>query len=185
MGRPSKRAERRKEILEAFARVLANHGYAGATIAAIAEEASVAPGLIHHHFKGKDELLTCLLDQLVADFRARTRAEDAEDGEALHAYANAALRLRGASGVAGARCWVGLFAEAVRDPALFRKVRRVLDAEVSLIQERSGGTLSAQQSSGVMAFIVGALVFGAFAPTKTRGFAAPCLHEILGAFAAT
>ena len=167
MGRPSKRAERRKEILEAFARVLANHGYAGATIAAIAEEASVAPGLIHHHFKGKDELLTCLLDQLVGDFRERTRAEE---GEGLP--------------VAGARCWVGLFAEAVRDPALFRKMRRVLDAEVTLIQSRSGGTLSAEQSSGVMAFIVGALVFGAFAPTKTRGFAAPCLHEILGAFTA-
>lgn len=180
MGRPSKREERRKEILEAFAQVLANHGYAGATIAAIAEEAGVAPGLIHHHFKGKDELLTCLLDQLVVDFRERTRAEE---GEGLPAYADAALRLRGTAGIDGARCWVGLFAEAVRDPTLFRKMRRVLDTEVSLIQARSGGTLSAQQSSGVMAFIVGALVFGAFAPTKTRGFAAPCLHEILGAFA--
>lgn len=179
MGRPSKRAERRAEILDAFARVLANHGYAGATIAAIAEEAGVAPGLIHHHFRGKEELLTCLLDLLVADFRDRTRAEENAEQQGLYAYASAALRL-GPGGTQNARCWVGLFAEAVRDPTLFRKMRRVLDGEVSLIESRS--TLTPEQSAGVMAFIVGALVFGAFAPAKTRGFAAPCLHEILDAF---
>src|SRR5262249_8644759 len=50
MGRPSNRAKRREEIVRAFAKVLANHGYAGATIAAVAAEAEIAPGLVHHHF---------------------------------------------------------------------------------------------------------------------------------------
>ena len=28
-----------------------------------------------------------------------------------------------------ARCWVGLFAEAVRNPALFKRMRNLIDAE--------------------------------------------------------
>src|SRR5262249_23661299 len=61
MGRLSKREERRAQIVAAFARVLAEHGYAGATIAAVAAEAEVAPGLVHHYFAGKAELLATLL----------------------------------------------------------------------------------------------------------------------------
>lgn len=68
MGRPSNREARRAEILGAFARVLADHGYAGATIAAVAVEADVAPGLIHHHFRNKQDLLTSLLDNLISAF---------------------------------------------------------------------------------------------------------------------
>ena len=44
MGRPSNRAERRAQILAAFATVLADHGYAGATITAVANEAGLTPG---------------------------------------------------------------------------------------------------------------------------------------------
>src|SRR5262249_1322148 len=61
MGRPSNREQRRREILQAFAKVLADHGYAGATIAAVATEAGVAPGLVHHHFESKAELTGSLL----------------------------------------------------------------------------------------------------------------------------
>jgi TetR/AcrR family transcriptional regulator, transcriptional repressor of bet genes len=74
MGRPSNRDARRAQIVAAFARVLAAHGYAGATVAAIAAEAGVAPGLVHHHFENKDELLGALLRTLVAAFRERVRA---------------------------------------------------------------------------------------------------------------
>jgi hypothetical protein len=35
----------------------------------------------------------------------------------------------------------------------------------------------------VLAFIVGALVFGAFAPRKTTGFAAPALRALVAALA--
>jgi Bacterial regulatory proteins, tetR family len=70
MGRPSNRLEKRREILDAFARVLADHGYAGATIASIALEAGIAPGLVHHHFDNKAELLSGLLQDLVSRFRS-------------------------------------------------------------------------------------------------------------------
>jgi TetR/AcrR family transcriptional regulator, transcriptional repressor of bet genes len=180
MGRPSNRAQRRHEILAAFARVLADHGYAGATIARIAAEAGVAPGLVHHHFESKAELLRGLLQDLVSRFRGRIRASGADEVDPLLAYVDAALALDARADLVAAKCWVGVFAEAVRDPALFAQVRRLIDAEIGVIQERSRGTLSAQDAGAVLAFILGALVLGAFAPRKTAGFAAPALRRFVG-----
>jgi TetR/AcrR family transcriptional repressor of bet genes len=174
MGRKSVREERRAELTRAFARVLATHGYAGATIAAVAEEAAVAPGLVHHHFASKHDLLESLLDDLMDRFRRRAhRFEDDERVDPLDAYLSAALALDGTADTVAARCWVGVLAEAVREPALFARMRRLLDGEIGAIQRRAGGRLRVEDASAVLAFVLGALMFGAFAPRKTSGFAAP------------
>jgi TetR/AcrR family transcriptional repressor of bet genes len=174
MGRPSNRAERRAQILGAFARVLAEHGYAGATVAAVAAEAGVAPGLLHHHFESKDELLSALLQSLVAAFRERVRERS---GEGLLGYVDAAVALDARADVSAARCWVGVLAEAIRDPALFKQVRRLIDAEIAALQR--AGELSARDAGAVLAFILGSLVLGAFAPQKVSGFAAPGARHLL------
>lgn len=179
MGRPSNRDARRAQILSAFARVLADHGYAGATIATVAAEAQVAPGLVHHHFESKEDLLTSLLEDLVRRFREGIRGRD--EGDGLQAYIDGALRLDDRADLTAARCWVGLFAEAIRSPALFKQFRRLIDAEISSIQARSRHALDAQQAGAVLAFIIGALVMGAFAPKKTAGFAAPSLQLLVAA----
>src|SRR5262249_17287932 len=124
MGRPSVREERRVQIVEAFAKVLANHGYAGATIVAVAVEAGIAPGLVHPHFADKADLLASLLHELLARFRRRTHAIES-NADPLAAYADAAVRLDASADLVAARCWVGIFAEAVRHPALFAQVRRM------------------------------------------------------------
>jgi TetR/AcrR family transcriptional repressor of bet genes len=178
MGRRSKHTERRAELTAAFARVLAKHGYAGATIAAVASEAGVAPGLVHHYFADKQDLLTSLVSELLERFRRRTRAYDTET-DGLDAYISAALALGDSADLVAARCWVGVFAEAVRDPALFEQVRRLLDGEIQVIRRRSRGELGEQDAGAVLAFIVGALVLGAFAPRKTAGFAAPALRRFV------
>ncbi len=180
MGRPSLRRQRRAEITLAFARVLARSGYAGATIVAVAQEAGVAPGLVHHHFRDKADLLDSLLDELLARFRSRT-ARLSAGGDPLQAYLDAALALGESADVAAARCWVGLLAEAIREPALFAKVRRLVDAEVGEIERRAAGRLDARDSGALLAFIAGALVLGAFAPRKTAGFAAPSLRVLADA----
>lgn len=164
----------------AFARVLATHGFAGATIAAVAEEAGVAPGLVHHHFESKEELLTALLADLVARFRARADAIDGEH-DPLLAYGEAALGLDERADLVAARCWVGVFAEAIRSPALFAQVRRLIDAEILGLERRSKGRLSPHAAGAVLAFVVGSLVVGAFAPKKTAGFAAPGFRRLVGA----
>jgi len=184
MGRPSNRAERRREILQAFARVLADHGYAGATIAAVAAEAELAPGLVHHHFEGKSELLSSLLQDLVSRFRERTRRYEAEEDKVL-AYVDGALKLDDHADLIAARCWVGVFAEAVRNPTLFAQMRRLIDTEIDSIQQRSEGRFSAQDAGCVLAFVIGSLVLGAFAPRKTAGFAAPGLRRLVAAIRAS
>lgn len=178
MGRPSNREERRRQILAAFAHVLADHGFAGATVAAIAQEAGVTPGLVHYHFESKAELLEALVAELVRGFRERVHDREGE-GDALGAYGDAALALDERSDRTAARCWVGVFAEALRDPALFRRVRRLIDTELVAIQRRSGDRYDAQEAGAVLAFVVGSLVVGAFAPQKTAGFAAPGLRALL------
>jgi TetR/AcrR family transcriptional repressor of bet genes len=178
MGRRSVREQRRAQITEAFARVLAAHGYAGATIAAVAAEAGVAPGLVHHHFADKTDLLASLLKDLMDRFRRRTRAIEAS-ADPLVAYGAAAVRLDDTADAIAARCWVGVLAEAVRDPALFAQVRRLVDSEIEVIRRRSSGRFSPQDAGAVLAFVVGALVLGAFAPRKTAGFAAPALQGLI------
>ncbi|MDH3623484.1 MAG: TetR/AcrR family transcriptional regulator [Myxococcales bacterium] len=180
MGRPSNREARRAEILEAFARVLADHGYAGATIAAVATEAEVAPGLIHYHFEDKEDLLASLLSDLVARFRLRIR--DRDELDPLLAYVDGALRLDDLADITAARCWVGLFAEAIRNPTLFKRMRKLIDAEITTIRARSGDRLDAHQAGAVLAFIIGALILGAFAPKKTAGFAAPGLRSLIASW---
>jgi TetR/AcrR family transcriptional regulator, transcriptional repressor of bet genes len=130
MGRPSVRAERRVEITQAFARVLAERGYAGATVVAVAAEAGVAPGLVHHHFSSKEDLIESLLSDLLARLRGRTRKREGSMG-ALEAWITAALALEGDADTVAARCWVGIFAEAVREPKLFERVRRLVDTEIA------------------------------------------------------
>lgn len=179
MGRPSNREARRAQILAAFARVLADHGYAGATVAAVAMEAEVAPGLIHHHFDDKEDLLTSLLQDLVARFRGRIREKKGET-DALLAYVDGALKLDERADLTAARCWVGMFAEAIRNPTLFKQFRGLIDAEIDSIQRRSGNRLDDKQAGAVLAFIIGSLVVGAFAPRKTAGFAAPALRTLVG-----
>lgn len=178
MGRPSNREERQRELIAAFARVLADHGYAGATIASVAAEAGMAPGLVHHHFESKSELMAGLVQDLISRFRERVRRYEAEEDDVL-AYVDGALKLDDRADLVAAKCWVGVFAEAVRNPSLFAQVRRLIDAEISTIRDRSGRKLSDQDAGCVLAFVIGSLVLGAFAPKKTAGFAAQGLRRLV------
>lgn len=169
---------RRIQIIEAFARVLAAHGYAGATIAAVAEEAGIAPALGHHYFTDKAELRSGLLAHLIEGFRHRTRMVG-ESAEPLPAYVAAAVRLDATADATAARCRVGVLAEAIRSPTLFAQVRRLVDSKIEVIRRRSSYRFSPQDAGGVLAFVIGSPVLGAFAPRKTAGFAHPALQRLI------
>lgn len=183
MGRPNLREKRRAEITSAFSRVLAQRGYAGATIVAVAEEAGVAPGLIHHHFADKADLLASLLEELVGRFRRRTTGKGPAT-DPLGAYVSAALDLEGDADPVTARCWVGVLAEAIRDPGLGERVRRLVDGEIETIRHRSRAKLSTREASAVLALVLGSLVLGAFAPGRATGFAGPAARALVRALEA-
>lgn len=54
MGRPSKKAERQEQILDAFGRIVSRYGLAGATQDRVAEEAGLARALIRHNLGNQD-----------------------------------------------------------------------------------------------------------------------------------
>ena len=70
-------------ILTAAAQVLSRHGYAGATITRVAEEAGVSRGLLHYYFRNKEDMLAKVLQNNMGEggkilddiFRASSTAE--------------------------------------------------------------------------------------------------------------
>src|SRR5688572_12958697 len=120
VARPRSTEVRREQIVAAFRSVMAERTYDGATIAVVAEEAGLTPGLVHYHFESKLEILLALIDAQVAEHAARVDARVADAGDdpraRLDAYIDAHLATgRGADPDALA-CWVAITAEALRQP---------------------------------------------------------------------
>jgi AcrR family transcriptional regulator len=70
-------ADKRKQILDAAIRVFAEHGYHGARVGDIAEDAGVAHGLLYHYFASKDEVLRTIFAENWGDLIKRFRAVEA------------------------------------------------------------------------------------------------------------
>jgi len=171
MGRKSKRNERRKCIVKAFAKVLSYHGYSGATIIAVADEAGLSPGLLHHHFKNKREMLFELFEMLSKDFLSRIEERAGDNKLDVNIYLEAALKLDFKSDSEIAKCWVGIMAEALKDKTLMNKMNRYIDSQIIKIKQISSKNIETYEASAILAYIFGSLVFGAFSPRKTSGFA--------------
>ena len=86
MPRPSVKAERTEEILDAFERCVARFGIEGSSLERIAEEAGLRRSLLRHHVGNRDDLVAALaarfllrsqrqVEQLVAALPAARRAE--------------------------------------------------------------------------------------------------------------
>lgn len=60
---------RRAQIVDAAIKTIAEEGYAGASLARIAERARISRGLISYHFAGKEELLSELVRSVIEQAR--------------------------------------------------------------------------------------------------------------------
>ncbi len=65
MGRPSKKAERTEEILQAFYRCVARYGIEGSTLERIAEESGLKRSLVRHFVGNRDELISLLVERVI------------------------------------------------------------------------------------------------------------------------
>jgi AcrR family transcriptional regulator len=80
-GRRREESERRRRsILEAARRCFGEEGYAGATVARIAEEAGVSHGLLYQFFRNKDELFQVVLRDVIRDWVRAMVPGDREEG---------------------------------------------------------------------------------------------------------
>lgn len=63
--------QRRKQIVSAAVREVADRGYEGASLTRIAERADVAKGLVWHYFTGKDDLMEATARTVMESLRER------------------------------------------------------------------------------------------------------------------
>ncbi len=137
MPRRSNTQERRQQIVDALLPVMAERGYDGASIQAIARRAGLAPGLIHYHFESKQQILLEAVRQLTERFERRFQAlatKATTPRERLRAFIDARLaRGEGASQTAVA-AWVIVGAEAVRQPEVKAAFQGVMRAQRTLLQ---------------------------------------------------
>jgi TetR/AcrR family fatty acid metabolism transcriptional regulator len=66
MARP-KADDKRKRILQAAVKIFARKGYFAARVSEIAKKAGVADGTIYLYFKGKEDILVRLFDEVMAE----------------------------------------------------------------------------------------------------------------------
>lgn len=68
--------DKRTAILEAALGLIAEHGFHGAPIAAIAKQSGVSAGIIYHYFENKDDLITALYWHIKGRLSAALMADD-------------------------------------------------------------------------------------------------------------
>ena len=170
MARPTNTEERRAEIVSALGRVMARHGYEGATIGLIAAEAELSPGLVHYHFESKGEILLALVLGLAE--RAEARVEARVSGsigavDRFDALLDAILGRGEGQDLEAVACWSLIGAEAVKNPqvrALYRGfVERLADRIAALFEaacHERGRTAEGQRA---VAYSLVAMIEGYFA----------------------
>ena len=188
MSRQSNTESRRAQIVAALLAVIGREGYGKATIQAIAREAGLAPGLIHYHFRSKQEILVSLVESLAQAARTRFAAV-LQDGdgparplERLRAYLHARLGLGDGAAPEIVAAWVMIGAEAVRQPEVREVYRTMVAAELELLRTLLADALRerGRRTDGVEALAAGlvAMIEGAFqlssaaADAMPRGYAA-------------
>lgn len=67
-------AARKRDLIRATIATIHAEGSLDVTMAEIAARAGVSPGLAHHYFGGKDQLILATMRHLLAGLRARSRA---------------------------------------------------------------------------------------------------------------
>ncbi|MCX4241648.1 TetR family transcriptional regulator [Paraliomyxa miuraensis] len=130
MGRPSNASERRLQIVEATLRVMARTGFDGASVQAIAKEAGLAAGLLHHHFGNKAEILHALLDHLEVLVTSRYERQSARRRGAwgrLEAWIDAHLAQGDDAEPDAVAAWVWIGAQALKDDDVRERYRAVVE----------------------------------------------------------
>lgn len=190
MARPTNTEQRRREIVDGLLRVMGRSGYEGASIQAIGKAAGLSPGLVHYHFKTKQDVLVELIETLATQLEARyrARASAAHDAQArLHAFIDAHVALDQDKNPRAVAAWNIIGAEAIRQPEVRTLYRRTLARSLSEMRTLVRACLRADQRStreagriaaALVSAIEGAFRIAAAAPKGLpRGYAAPMLRR--------
>jgi len=116
---------RRKQLIDAAIQSIHEFGLANATVARIAKKAGVSPGIVHHYFEDKNDLLFSTMRALLVDLRidAVTRLGTARTPtERVYAIIDASFSETQFSPEV-ITAWLALYGSARRSDRLSRIVR--------------------------------------------------------------
>ncbi|HEY8210160.1 MAG TPA: TetR/AcrR family transcriptional regulator [Myxococcaceae bacterium] len=151
MPRPSNTELRREQITQALVKVMARRGYDGASVGDIAKAARLTPGLVHYHFKDKQEILLEAVRALAARHEAkldgRLAAASGDPAAEVEAFIDLHLGLGADADPEALACWVLLSGEALREP----KVRVAFAGVLERLAERLAGAIRRGVDSGAFA----------------------------------
>ena len=194
MPRPSQARKRRAQLIAALMRALAERGYAGASVANIAREASLAPGLVHYYFGSKQEMLLELLESIRGAIRVRRDERLGRVGDdpraRLFALTDALLEHDPSGGTAPVEAtWVVIAAEAIHQPAVREAYGAMLIELVDRLEAGLRDVLRAERrtardvrslAAAIAAAIQGVYQMDATVPgTAKRGSSAPALRHMV------
>lgn len=166
---------RRQDVSEAVWQVLAEHGFGGLTMRAVAAALGSSTGLVTHYFAGKRELIAHALD--ILEVRTAQRPRQAAPAPGLAALRTQMLNILPLTpdAVAMNRIWVGSWDVALSDPDLFaaqtlryERVRAGLRASIEDAQrlgELPDGD-PGKLATTVLAFTHGLVVQALFDPER-------------------
>lgn len=178
MGRRPNTESRRRQIIDALLREIAETGYERTSTVSIAARAGLAPGLIHYHFKSKEEILLALVDELIAFAQlsgaAAMDAAAAPDAK-LAAYISARVGLGPQADENQVKAWVAILAEAMGLASVRSRVAQWLADDHALIVqlfEQAGVSRQHEHASMLLASILGSFTLHAInLPAVPRGYA--------------
>lgn len=186
MPRPSNTQVRREQIVAAMLEVMSSRGYDRASVGEIARAAGLASGVVHYHFRDKQEILLEVVGRLREVILGRTAALVAKAGKSsrarVDAWIDAHLALGDGADPKAVAAWVMLGAEAIRQPEVQRVYAQAVAADFEVLQSLCSEALNALHgsragarsvSAALMAAVQGYFVLSAAAPALTpRGSAA-------------
>jgi TetR/AcrR family transcriptional repressor of bet genes len=180
MARPSNTDQRKKEIVMALLRVMAERGYEKASIQAIAKEAGLSSGLLHYHFKSKQEILLALVQWITNS--ATERLNKLNEGltdpwEKITAFVNARLAKGQGALPEEVSAWVVIAGESVRQPEVKALFVELIDEQMKILKYLiadiwDGKSTRSKEVTNLSAIILAAME-GAFQLSATAGEVMP------------
>ncbi|WP_421696485.1 TetR family transcriptional regulator C-terminal domain-containing protein [Aestuariivirga sp.] len=154
--RKASRSVRRQQLIESTIAVLARKGYAALTVADVAKEAGLSPGIVIFHFNSKDELLGDALASLAAEYRSHWEASMRAAGPAPAERLKAILLSDFDTDVFTRQklaAWVAFWGEAQGRP-VYDQICAGLDAERLAVTEALCRELDADGGYGLNSHLV-------------------------------
>jgi TetR/AcrR family transcriptional repressor of bet genes len=126
---------RRAQIADVFIGVVAARGFDGATLPEVARQLEVSPGLLHHHFADKEEVVAVAVERLALrlELRAEQRLRHSRSpAQKLRAMVQAWLAVDDDADPEGVRAWAAFESAAQGN----KNVRSVIDVMLARARGR-------------------------------------------------